>query len=573
MAGDAFSRLIPRPKGLRVTQGACFWDCAREAVVWCDRLGKEAYRLKIEPDSIQIEASTERGIFYARQTLAQLKRLAGESCPCLEIEDEPLLSVRGYMLDISRCRVPRMSHFFRIVDLLAFFKFNQLQLYMEHPFAYTGHEHVWKEASPMTAEEIRELDLYCKNRYIELVPNQNAFGHMERWLRHEPYKQFAECPDGFEHPLSGWKSTGSVLAPDSASLSFVDKLLNELLPNFSSGWVHLGCDEPWELGQGRSRERIERDGRHAVFLEYLKGLHDVAQRHGKRMLFWSDELQDQPDRIKDFPPALIPVAWGYEANHDFRPECAAFSEAGYSFLVAPGDSSWNSFTGRLTVAKENIKNASRLAHEYGAMGLLFTSWGDQGHQQCWPTQLCGIILAGEAAWSGGSVDEERIGEILDVFVFYDKNRVLGGLLVELSLLDEWIPYKLFPVNSSFPYDAIYADSGRIKSALGKGNEKSLAIVLERLDGLNSALGESCPTCDDAEWLLDEIRLAIEMSRYGLRRARAIQQGRDEGEVFAEWPSCLEKFARAWQQRSREGGLAESLERLRTRRVPGHLRAE
>lgn len=79
--------------------------------------------------------------------------------------------VQGYQLDISRCKVPTMSTLFRMVDFLASLGYNQFQLYTEHTFAYSKHETVWREASPMTPDEIRALDSYCAERGIELVPN------------------------------------------------------------------------------------------------------------------------------------------------------------------------------------------------------------------------------------------------------------------------------------------------------------------------------------------------------------------------------------------------------------------
>ena len=89
-----------------------------------------------------------------------------------------MFETRGYMLDISRDKVPTMSTFRQIVDLLKVCNYNQFQLYTEHTFAYSAHKAVWEKASPLTPEEIRELDLYCVMHGIELVPNQNCFGHM-----------------------------------------------------------------------------------------------------------------------------------------------------------------------------------------------------------------------------------------------------------------------------------------------------------------------------------------------------------------------------------------------------------
>lgn len=99
-----------------------------------------------------------------------------------------------------------------LVDDLATLKVNQLQLYMEHTFAYRGHEEVWRDSSPYTGtiqiyrygshfsnlisllsvDDILELDSYCRERFIQLVPNQNSFGHFHRWLKHDNYRKYAE---------------------------------------------------------------------------------------------------------------------------------------------------------------------------------------------------------------------------------------------------------------------------------------------------------------------------------------------------------------------------------------------
>ena len=178
----------------------------------------------------------------------------------------PRFERRGLMLDISRNRVPSRHCLEELVDALARLRFNELQLYTEHTFAYRAHRQVWQDASPMTAEEIRALDRICAERGIELVPNQNSFGHMERWLQHADYRHLAECPDGFEHPISGWRESGSTLYPAAASARFMEDLYRELLPNFSSKPA-IGGDEPWEFGQGRSRAAAVRQGKHRIYLD------------------------------------------------------------------------------------------------------------------------------------------------------------------------------------------------------------------------------------------------------------------------------------------------------------------
>ena len=98
------------------------------------------------------------------------------------IRDHPDLPVRAVMLDVSRDKVPTMATLRDLIDRLASWKVNQVQLYSEHTFAYRNHPDVHAAASPFTPDEIRELDAFCRARHIELVPNQNCLGHMNRWL-------------------------------------------------------------------------------------------------------------------------------------------------------------------------------------------------------------------------------------------------------------------------------------------------------------------------------------------------------------------------------------------------------
>ena len=132
-----------------------------------------------------------------------------------------MFAVRSYMLDISRDKVPTMGTLKQLVEILEKFNYNQLQLYTEHTFAYSKHEAVWKDASPMTASEVRELDLFCAMHGIDLVPNQNSFGHLERWLVRPEYNHLAELPHGGAPlPWGGFKKDPTTLCPtDPASLT------------------------------------------------------------------------------------------------------------------------------------------------------------------------------------------------------------------------------------------------------------------------------------------------------------------------------------------------------------------
>ena len=159
--------LCPQPKQLKLSGGvavngssSCGTGRHRPDIEYRqdDSIGHEAYRLCVSEHAIVIESSGAPGRFYAEQTLFQIGQVNVSGIPCLEIEDSPDFPVRGYMLDVSRCKVPKMEQLYQLIDLLAHFKYNQFQLYFEHVFRYPRHERVWQHASAFSGEEIACLD-------------------------------------------------------------------------------------------------------------------------------------------------------------------------------------------------------------------------------------------------------------------------------------------------------------------------------------------------------------------------------------------------------------------------------
>ena len=458
------------------------------------------------------------------------------------LNNTTLFARRGLMLDISRNRVPTVETLHRLIDALQVLNYNELQLYTEHTFAFAEHETVWQNASPLTASEILELDSYCADRGIELVPNQNSFGHMERWLKHADYKPLAECPEGFEHPLAGWRDTGSTLYPDADSAAFMDKLYAELLPNFSSCQLHIGGDEPWELGKGRSAERVEREGKHRVYLDFMKQLFVLAEKHGQTAQFWADIIMERPDLVSELPEGVIPVIWGYEADSPFAEQCRIVARAGFrdQFYVAPGAGNWNSFSGRLDVAKANINLAAKQGLANGARGLLLTAWGDNGHHQPWFTLYPALIIAA-AECHGQSLDETELAEIIDTLFYPNESKGQGTSICALSQIDGLLTQPSPP--NSFLNNAFFANEKQLnETLLPLTNQAELARCEEALNAI--------PT----DGLDPEIALSIRLNRVGLERCLNKTSSESKAQLAKD-------FATQWRRYSREGGLKESLARI------------
>ncbi len=68
--------------------------------------------------------------------------------------------------------------------------------YMEHTFASTAHPLIGPEGGSLTPDEIRELVAYARRYHIEVVPEQQTFGHLHKALKFEKYNELAETPYG-----------------------------------------------------------------------------------------------------------------------------------------------------------------------------------------------------------------------------------------------------------------------------------------------------------------------------------------------------------------------------------------
>lgn len=500
-----------------------------------------SYTLSITPDSIQITAANPAAAYHAQATLKQiLAQSPNGQIPCLEIEDWPDLPIRGYMLDISRCKVPTQASLFELVDLLASLKYNQLQLYTEHTFAYRDHQQVWQDASPLTPADIQALDTYCRDRYIELVPNQNSFGHMERWLRHPAYHHLAESPNGFEHPISGWKEFGSTLKPTPQSAAFADSLFAELLPNFTSRQLNVGGDEPWELGQGYSREGVAARGKTRVYLDHLLRIQEKVHARGCRMQFWGDIIINQPELARELPGDVTALLWGYEVDHPFAVHCQAMRDAGANFLVVPGTSTWNSIGGRLYTALPNIDAAARNAIQHQANGLLLTDWGDNGHHQSHLTSILPILHAAARSWNfqEQALDLESPATEL---IPNPLSKSEYATILELSSINagfsrylhnaSWLNKILFSKEKDYPRLATDLDA------------PELVTAGERLASLEAT---------------GELELARELLHYSARKGLDLASKRNVSPL----PRALvETFKTHWLTRNRPGGLTESSSRL------------
>lgn len=378
--------------------------------------GPEAYTLRITSDGVSVAATGEAGVFYGVQTLIQIAKQCGRQWPGLTIADRPALPVRGFMLDVSRGKVPALATLTRLVHTLAQFKYNQLQLYIEHTFRFPRHPEISAGADPLTPEDILKLDALCRAHHIELVPNLQSLGHHRRLLSLPQYAHLAETP---------WR--WSFATANEGTFALFDELYEDFLAPFTSRWLNIGADEPWDLGRGQSAALTAEIGIGRVYLRHVQRLHALAAKHGRRIMLWADMLKHYPELAGELPEDVLLLDWWYEARPRYK-TLDVLSAAGRPFFVCPGTSSWTTLFPRLENAIANIRDYVRQGLAAGAQGMLLTDWGDDGHYQVYSHSWYPILWGADVAWTGGRTDSATFDAAFGtLFLGDDSGRVVAAL--------------------------------------------------------------------------------------------------------------------------------------------------
>src|SRR6266404_3363294 len=344
--------LIGQINSLRIQQ-----TLKKSGIAWEQSLTDDGYLLAVGSSEVVVAGKSSAGTFYGLQTLKQLVRGegAGAFIPGVSIVDWPTMRWRGVSDDISRGPVPTVEYIKRQIRTEAFFKLNMHSFYMEHTFASESHPLIGPAGGSLTPAEIRELVAYAQGYHVELVPEQQTFGHLHKALRLEKYAELAETP------------YGDVLSPqqDGSYKLIADwyKELNELFPG---QFFHIGEDETFELGEGQSREAARTRGVGAIYFEHLNRVRDILKPYNRRLMFWGDIALHHPDLIGNVPKDMIVMNWQYGAADDYGSSIQPFKDAGLEQFACPGAQNWNQIFPNLEAARKNITNFVRDGQKAGA---------------------------------------------------------------------------------------------------------------------------------------------------------------------------------------------------------------
>ena len=367
----------------------------------------EHNRVEVKPSGVVLTGGGPAGLYYAMQSFLQLVAQSTTGhIPALRIADWPSFRVRGFYHDVSRGKVPTRDTLLALVERLAHYKVNQLQLYIEHTFAFKGHPDIWAGSDPLTADDIRAVDDHAARHHLELVPSLSTFGHFFTALVSPRKHQLNEFPiDASQLPFSWWDRMGhyTLDCQNPASIELVREMILELRPLFRSKLFNICCDETFDLGKGRNAGLARRSGGGRLYLGFVKQIMNIVRAAGSTPMFWGDIIGNHPELVAELPRTTVALDWDYSASLKDT-KARLFQRSGIPYYVCPGVCGWDRWVHDLDTATVNIISFARHGRRNGASGLLNTDWGDRGHINTLGNSMHGIALGAAAGWNSSAVE-------------------------------------------------------------------------------------------------------------------------------------------------------------------------
>lgn len=506
--------LLPPPKRIKRLPDVCLSRKVKKIIAPLSRPEPGAYRLIITPAGTVLQAADDAGLFYAAQTLAQIKRQFATALPCVDILDWPDYPVRGFYHDVTRGKVPKLKTLLELAETCARFKLNHLELYIEHTYVFKGHPEVWQGADPLTADEIRTLDARCAQLHIDLVPSFSTFGHFYTWIHHK-FPELNELErDVSAEPACWWDRMMhyTLDCQNPKSIALVREIIKEVRPLFRSRYFNICADETFDLGMGKSKCLAEKLGKGQLYVDFLKQIFAAVKEADAIPLFWGDVIGAHPEHVKDIPEEAIALDWDYSA--DLRSTKAQLlADCGRKFYVCPGVNAWNCWLPDYGLAHQNITRLAKTGLRFGATGLLNTDWGDFGHINTLGPTLPGIVLGAAAAWNAGSaaLSQKKFEPLVSRMVLGDPSGKLLGLLREAvsARRAQWTKLCWIMEPRSKDFLDGWFDASGFPSDMFKHPARTHFTALAKIKKLGKAIERILARCEPSDPLLfEEIRVGL-----------------------------------------------------------------
>ncbi|MDH7601611.1 MAG: family 20 glycosylhydrolase [Armatimonadota bacterium] len=524
---DPSDYIFPLPSKVITEQGTT--DCRRPAKEKLDParedLGDEGYILRCREDSCEITARTERGLFYGRQTLEQLRN-AG-TIRCCTIEDVPKMKLRGVMLDLARLK-EKHEYYYHIIDLLARWKINTVFLHLtDHNGCALEFKSYPQLATKyaFTQDEMKKLVQYAAERGVELIPEIESWGHA-RWITNVP--ELADLAESRE-------KTGSLCTSNPRTWEVLRKIYQEVAQLFPSKYLHAGCDESSFGLCEQCKAKVEKEGPDSLVGEHLRKVCELVKSVGKTPMIWGDVLLSRRGSADQVPKDAVICHWDYKASLSAEP-VQFLKNKGFEVVGCPAIVWGSREILPMSDTWDNVANFTQIALDNNCLGMETTVWIPQRYIA--DTLYPALAHACEMSWSGNARSrQDFIAAFARQFFGLDPTPQITQALLDVHDLSI----------KGYAKIADIADYARQVFQKGEGDSPPMPEVAEKAKRIAETLRSSRPGVRRNQTEYDSLVLAADIRAYVENRAEAV----------CKMVSLLRK-ARADSERGNKDAAADAL---------------
>lgn len=408
---------------------------------------EDGYYLVAEEGQICVVSTHPRGVLYGWKTVEDL--LGEDGAFCGTVIDYPDAAFRAFHMDM-RYGFPSVNRMLEILDELSDARFNTFLLEYENRFPFVKYSDI-SDPAHFSPEDIRRIQEKAEELYIEIIPLQQTIGHLEYMLKLPQYRALREMREfpptpkayGFNHTgFRHFNDIDEICASKEEAYEVVESMLDEVMAAHpSSRYVHLGCDEAWNLlSCPDCRARFGENGKNQLYLGHINRMAARVLAAGKIPIVWDDMLRGFSDQeLKQLDKRIVIMIWlYYEGNYGLAKKLTTrFRAAGFTVLGAAAakcgegpepqylDMPW------YELRMGNVDMWGRVCGEEGLDGFCMTVWSNYSGTIAPPhpffdTIWYPVLFAADKLWNREAVRDGFDNRFASAFFGVEQENLFHG---------------------------------------------------------------------------------------------------------------------------------------------------
>ncbi|MBN3491167.1 beta-N-acetylhexosaminidase [Acholeplasma equirhinis] len=353
-----------------------------------------------------------------------------------------------YMVDVSRNAVLKVETLKKLIEYLAIFGYNNLQLYTEDTFKMDDEPYFGYMRGAYSKEEINAVENYAAFFGIELVPCIQTLAHLNGIRRYGLYNHLFDTAD-------------ILLVEEDATYEFIEKMIKTARESFNSNFINIGMDEAYMLGRGRYLDKHGLVPRFDIMVNHLKRVIEICKKYNFKPMMWSDMFfrvvkQDYygdaaiPKEFLDKVPSEVELLyWDYYKTDEAHYLKMLDKHLQFNNPVSFAGGAWkwigftpsNRFTQTAAYAQMSAISKKKVNH------FMVTSWGDNGNEASAFSVLPSLAYYGYLSYLDSKLGQDyqaffeaTVGISFDRFMLVDLANYLSKDVKDLNSANKHFLY-------------------------------------------------------------------------------------------------------------------------------------